>query len=813
VRALETQETIVFEDYYKPFDRWFENRIHPSSDGLTIFFTDITERKKAEEALREQERFISAIADTSPAIVYIYDMGTQSNVYSNNGIMRMLGYSPRQLQAMGEDLFTHLIHPEDLPDVIAFQSKILAAADEGLLEIQYRMKHQDGGWRTFHSYERPFLRNKDGSLKQKIGIAIDITERKQAESLQDAIYQISEAANNSESLDELYQSVHSIISQVMPAHNFYIALYDEESDLISFPYYVDEADRFASASIAAARPGRGMTEYVIRTGKPLLSDIANFEELARRGEVELVGPPSPIWVGAPLIVEGRTIGAMAMQDYNDPNVYTERELRMLEYVSGQVAKAIERTRLESNIQRQNRILSALQEATLPLISQRELSEVLQAIAMQASQLLNTSHSYIDLVDRDEKMMHVVLGTGVFSRNIGLKLRRGEGLSGKIWQTAQQLNVQDYHTWAGRSAQFDDTELHAVVSVPLISGSRVIGVLGLAHLESERTFSQDDLDLLSRFAQLASIALTNARLHTQVRQELAERRMVQDALRKAEAKYRSLVERLPVVVYTSELGVSGLWHYVSPQIESLLGFTPEEWMADPNLWYQQMHPNDRAQQQALEEQAYASGEPFEGEYRMFTRNGREVWMRDSAQILPPLEGELPIVQGVLVDITGRKRAEESFHESEETTRLIIDTALDAVVTIDQDGQITRWNDQAEIIFGWRRAEAVGQHLSKLIIPPDLPARHERGLKHFLETGEGPLLGQRIEFTAQRRNGNIFPVELAMHALKASNRVSFAAFIRDITERKQTEENLLQPKPNIERWLNTFLRLRIPPFWMT
>src|SRR5690606_15077757 len=154
------------------------------------------------------------------------------------------------------------------------------------------------------------------------------------------------------------------------------------------PYYVDEVD--GSASIPASQPGRGMTEYILRTGKPLLSDAANFEELARLGEVELVGPPSPIWVGVPLVMEGRTIGVIALQDYHNPNVYTERELRMLEFVSGQVAKAIERTRLYQDVRRSNRILSALQEATVPLIKQTELSEVLQEILKQVTSLFDAT---------------------------------------------------------------------------------------------------------------------------------------------------------------------------------------------------------------------------------------------------------------------------------------------------------------------------------------------------------------------------------------------------------------------------------------
>jgi len=108
-------------------------------------------------------------------------MATQSNLYANNGMERLLGYSPEAMRAMGDELFVRLIHPDDLTAVIAFQDQIAAAADDEILEIAYRMQHADGSWRSLHSYERPFLRNEGGSLKQKIGIAIDVTEMKQTE--------------------------------------------------------------------------------------------------------------------------------------------------------------------------------------------------------------------------------------------------------------------------------------------------------------------------------------------------------------------------------------------------------------------------------------------------------------------------------------------------------------------------------------------------------------------------------------------------------------------------------------------------------
>ncbi|RMF04186.1 MAG: PAS domain S-box protein [Chloroflexi bacterium] len=151
---------------------------------------DITERKQAEEALRQQEHFITAIVDTSPAIVYVYDMETQSNVFVNSGIERILGYSPQEIRAMGAELFARLIHPDDITAVLEFQQQILAAADEDTLEIKYRMRRKGGGWLVLHSYERPFLRNADGSVKQKIGVAIDITKRKQAEEERDAARQL-----------------------------------------------------------------------------------------------------------------------------------------------------------------------------------------------------------------------------------------------------------------------------------------------------------------------------------------------------------------------------------------------------------------------------------------------------------------------------------------------------------------------------------------------------------------------------------------------------------------------------------------------
>ena len=118
-------------------------------------------------------------------------------------------------------------------------------------------------------------------------------------------------------------------------------------------------------------------------------------------------------------------------------------------------------------------------------------------------------------------------------------------------------------------------------------------------------------------------------------------------------------------------------------------------------------------------------------------------------------------------------------------MIIESALDAIIVIDDQSIITEWNPQAEAIFGWQRAEAIGQALIETVVPPANHQAHLDGLRHFLATGQGALLDQRAETTARHRDGHHFPVELTISSLRQDDRWSFSAFARDITERKRAE----------------------------
>jgi two-component system sensor kinase FixL len=142
--------------------------------------------------------------------------------------------------------------------------------------------------------------------------------------------------------------------------------------------------------------------------------------------------------------------------------------------------------------------------------------------------------------------------------------------------------------------------------------------------------------------------------------------------------------------------------------------------------------------------------------------------------------------ILLSLVYARRFREALQSEKKKIEAIIEHALDAVVVMDDEGRITAWNPQAESIFGWKEPEVLGFKMSERIIPPRYREAHEKGLQHFLSTGEGPFLNKRIELTALRRNGNEFPVELSVCPFRIGNQYIFSGFIRDITEHERAEE---------------------------
>jgi PAS domain S-box-containing protein len=287
--------------------------------------------KRTESSIEVRYR---ALVEQVPAIIYT-DSAEKifETIYISPQLKLITGYDPEEW-INNVDLWNQAIMPEDRERVIEEYTRTFANMQPSISE--YRIRTKDGRV-IWVSDETRLVRDKKGKPLFWQGVMVDITWRKQAEQTQEAIYRISHAVVTTTGLDELYISIHNILSELMPVPNLYIALYDPESDLISYPYFVDEYDE----PTPPTKPQHGLTEYVLRTKKPLWATADVFSKLYEKGEVEMVGTDSVDWIGVPLMVGERVIGVMVIQSYTEGMVFTRANFNMMKFISTQVALAIE----------------------------------------------------------------------------------------------------------------------------------------------------------------------------------------------------------------------------------------------------------------------------------------------------------------------------------------------------------------------------------------------------------------------------------------------------------------------------------------
>ena len=301
---------------------------------------DITERKKAEEVLlKSQQEFVSLFNSSPEALVYLDE---KSNILDiNPRFTKLFGYTLEEIK--GRNLNDGMIHPPNKIEEGKDLDKI--ALSKGYFNYETIRKKKDGTLFPVSISGSNIII--DGQLKGIIGTYIDITERKQNEKLQEVLYNISKAANSPISLDQLYKTIHKELGSIIDTTNFYIALVDEEEDKIFFPYNIDNTK---PVHLPRTIYHNSLVAQVIRTGKSILVNREMIKGKKFMEEVkEWFGTLRKVWLGSPLKVEDRVIGAVVVQSYTNPELYSEKDIGLLEFVSSQVATAIERKRIEEKI--------------------------------------------------------------------------------------------------------------------------------------------------------------------------------------------------------------------------------------------------------------------------------------------------------------------------------------------------------------------------------------------------------------------------------------------------------------------------------
>jgi PAS domain S-box-containing protein len=448
-----------------------------------------------------------------------------------------------------------------------------------------------------------------------------------------------------------------------------------------------------------------------------------------------------------------------------------------------------------DLRRRYEYLAALHETTLGIMDRLDLSDLLHTILGRAAELAGTPHGFVYLREPGGSHMEVKVGLGAFREYIGFRLGYGEGASGKVWESGRPLVVDDYDRWNGRSPRFDRDVFKAVVAVPLTSGSEVVGVIGVAHVEPGLRFDRDVHELMTGFAELASIALDNARLFSSAQEELARRAATEDELRRKE---HQLAEAQVVAKLGSwEWDVDGDLITWSDELYRIFGLDREEFDATYEGFLALVHPDDRDVVHRAVMTAYRTRGRFNHDHRIVRPDGTVRWLHSEGQVMVGEEGAILRMVGIGQDVTDRMRTEEALTRSEERYRDLVENANDIVYVHDLEGRLMSVNRAAERMSGYPRDQLLGMSFFDLLTPES--AALARTLLGEEEGGEN-----RYELEAVRRDGRRISLEVSTRMVEEAGRpVAVQGIARDVTERRRAEE-ILRSALSREQEASTRLR---------
>ncbi len=451
-----------------------------------------------------------------------------------------------------------------------------------------------------------------------IALKKEIEERKQAANLQETVYRIADAAQTTDSLQDLYPLIHSHIAQVMPANSFYIALYDESADLISFPFSLDEID---NSYVTPYAPTKGLTAYVIKTGRSLLYWPEMQNQLS--ADFQFYGVDCAIWLGVPLVVRGKTIGVMAVQHYTDKQAYTEREQRILEFVSAQVATAIDRKQTEEQLRESDERFRQIAE---------NIQEIFWIEDIVQNKLIYLSPTYKILwgiLDADTgKYFELILAEDRHIMQDAIKIQE-TGATTEIKYRIQRPDGSIRWVWDRSFPIFDET-------------GKLVRKAGVA---------TDITDVKTVEAELANL---NHELERRVEERTAE-------LRQSEETYRALFENSNDGIIL--LSPAGLELKANQRALDMLGYTRAEYQAMQSL-RDENYGTLFEQEQSLDKiQAVVSGEivPL-FEKTFITKDGHQLAAEINLSAIRDAAGNVVMLQSVVRDITLRKKAEDALRQS-------------------------------------------------------------------------------------------------------------------------------------------------------
>lgn len=700
---------------------WTINRIvEKNSDGFEYqaIGLDISEHKLLQEHLSK----ISAAVEQSKSTVVITDVAGNIE-YVNPRFTDVTGYTSEEVIGNNTRILKSGSHD---PDTYNDLWKTISNGKEWQGELLNKKKNGELYWELVSISP---VKNAEGKITNYLAVKEDISEHKKSEKLEKTLYQISHAVINNENLDDLYLSIHKSLADILPVDNLFIALYDQQKNLLSFPYMVDEYDD----PYETAPPGRGLTEYVLRSGKPLHVNQEIFKSLVDAGEVDLYGTDSLDWIGVPLRIGENTIGVLVVQSYNEKTRLGERDLNVLIYVSDQIALAIERTRTHN--------LLKIREERYRL-------------------LFDKAADLIAIFDPQGKVLDI---NNIFEEETGY--RRTDIIGENIF------NSGFLTTKSSVSAAFYLSKIILGKDVPIFE----IDVI------------KKDATIITYELRAVPIQEKNELIGVQaILRNISERKKTEAKLHQSEKHLSNLMSNLPGMAYRCRFDTEWTMEFVSQGCLELTGYVPEELILNSKIsFFELIHPEDKENVFVTIREAVNKKSPYQIIYRIRIKDGGEKWVWEKGNAQISKKGKVEFLEGFIADISSRINAEVALKESEELYRKLIATLPDIIAITDIKGNIIFLNEIGIRFTGYQNFEEVKNQNFLNFITEEDKVKVTENFKNTFIKNIGPQ-----EYNFINTKGERFLFEVQREILRSVDRSPYGLIFscRDITSRKKSENEL-------------------------
>jgi diguanylate cyclase (GGDEF)-like protein/PAS domain S-box-containing protein len=798
-----------------------------------------TARREFVRWMRRSRGRTSAALRTSVAILRAQQEATLDGILVVDSAGRILSYNRRFLEIWG-------IPPEiaggaDDNELLGYAAERVANWDDFINLVEYLYEHpedvrtndpillKDG--RTLARASVPVITR--GKIVGRAWYFRDVTDSERARVLQNALFRIAQLTREADNLDAFYKAVHDVVGTLMDATNFYIAEYDEERKIMRFPYFVDQFDPKPEGQ----PPGRGMTAYVLRTGKPLFCTPEVFGQLKAAGEIEEMGAASVDWLGAPLKTGDRTWGVIGLQTYEESKRFDPRDEEILVFVAQHVASAIEYRRKDEAVRDSERRYRQMFE------NNRAVQIILDP---ESGSILDANMAALDFYGYDREQL---LSMKIWQINI----LGPERIREEMARTAAQ--ERSYHVFRHMlaSGELRDVEVH---SGPVDLGGRTV-LYSIIHditerkqaerglLESEEKYrnifdfasigiyqstlggrlvtanstlatmlgfdsaehllqSNHEIDASDRsdlevrwkkkdgtpiWVQLSAHSIESRSGETMVEgfvYDISERKAAEQEVAAANSQRKAVLDAATrvAIIATDPHGVVTMFNAGA---ERMLGYGADEMIGQRSVV--EMHRQSELAHYA-ERLAMDMARPFdvlvvraaaegleEREWTWVRNDGRELIVLLAVTALRNDAGAITGYLHVATDVTERKAAEAMLRKQSAA----ITASMDGIGILDAELEFTYANDALAKLYAYPSPQTL---IGKSLVDLYEDSENER-FRHFilptvLERGRW-----RGETTGLRRDHVTFPQEISLTALDGGGIV---CVVRDISERTYAEEQI-------------------------